>query len=592
TVATVATVALATRRLAILDLSAAGAQPMTSACSDLVLAYNGEIYNHEALRAELEAKGHRYRSRTDTETVLHAYEEWGTDAFRRFNGMFAFAVFDRRSGELVLARDRRGIKPLYYGVQPDRLVFASEMKALLESGAVDAAVDPTALWLFLCLGFVPSPHALCAGVRKLEPGHYLRLKDGAVTVRRFAGQDPIPEPLGGPAAAETLRQALDGAVRRQLMSDVPVGAFLSGGIDSTVIVALAQRYHPKALHTFSIGYLGANGRVAPAAYNDDLAYARQVSEEVGTVHHEVLLDPRADLSALVADLVAQLDEPLVEPVFVSTHFLAQLARAQGVPVVLTGDGADELFGGYRRYAAARRLARYERLPGVERLVPALAAVVKAGAAGENLRGLQRLLGQTPVEQYLTFSTIYQPDQALALLRPELRSGVDTAALARVAADAMPSAGTLADRMAAADLQLWLGEHFNPRLDRITMRHSVEARVPYQDDAVVQAALAVPFGQRTHPSRPKALLLDACGDLIPESVRTRPKRHYQAPSDDWLRVGLGAALAAANDAQDGVSGIFDPASFRASLATGDGAPGSGHRRWALLIASLWGRHYLR
>jgi asparagine synthase (glutamine-hydrolysing) len=391
---------------------------------------------------------------------------------------------------------------------------------------------------------------------------------------------------------EALREALEGAVRRQLMADVPVGAFLSGGLDSTILVALAQRYHPTALHTFSIGYLGADGRLAAEAYNDDLAYARLVSEDIGTVHHEVVIDARAGLAPLVENLVAQLDEPLVEPVFVSTHFLAQLARAHGVPVVLTGDGADELFGGYRRYAAARRLARYERLPGIERLVPSLATLITRGTAGANLRGLRRLLGRPPLEQYLTFSTIYEPHRALELLRPEWRAGVDTGALERVAAAALPPGEALAERMAGADLRLWLGEHFNPRLDRITMRHSVEARVPYQDDAVVRAALSVPFGRRSPPGRPKGLLVDACRDVVPKAVLNRPKRHFQAPSDRWLETGLSETIAAVCEEQRGAGGLFAPGLFETCLATGGSdAPGAGHRRWALVIAALWARRYL-
>jgi asparagine synthase (glutamine-hydrolysing) len=562
---------------------------MISTEGDIVLAYNGEIYNHGDLRAELNALGHTYRSRTDTETVLHAYEAWGLGALHRFNGMFALALLDRRSGELVLAVDRRGIKPLYYAQVGRTLIFASELKALLRARLVPSLVDPTALWLFLCLGFVPAPHCIAVGVRKLKPGEILRFRDGDVTLTSFDPPRRTPDRLPPQVARERLREALDAAVRRQLAADVPVGAFLSGGIDSTLLVALAQQHSWRALHTFSVGYLAASGRITRAAYNDDLMHARQVAERLGTVHHEALVSADDGFGTLLADLVEQLDEPMVEPALVSTHALAQRARSEGVPVVLTGDGADELFGGYPRYFAAQRLALYERLPGLKPMVPLLAGLSKLHALGKSLRQLQFLLGRTRVQQYLTFSTIFSPDQALELIHPELRAAVETLALEQVVSDAMPAAGSLADGMAETDLRLWVAQHFNPRLDRMTMRHSVEARVPFQDDEVVQAAWAVVLSERTRRSRPKAILVEAFRELLPDAVLRRPKRHFQAPRDRWLPLVLNNVLHRVVEEQGVPGAVFTPAAFQEQLRLrGSATPGGSLSTWALVIAAVWTR----
>ncbi len=587
-------VTLATRRLAILDLSAEGSQPMTNETGDLWLAYNGEIYNHQQLRRELERRGHRYRSGTDTETVIHAYEEWGADAFRRFNGMFACALYDQRDERLILARDRRSIKPLYYVWDGESLAFASELKVLLGAGLARPETDPTALWLYLCLGYVPSPYTFVTGVRKLEPGHLLELHRGALRLTPFATPDHQPGALADEhEAVRAVREALEGAVRRQLMSDVPVGVFLSGGLDSTIVASLAARYQKDALHTFSVGYANERGEIEQSSYNDDFFTARAVARDLGTIHHEVTVHNNADLTGLFEQLVYQLDEPMVEPVFTATHVLSQAARSHGVPVVLTGDGADEIFGGYNRYFSARRLAMYRRLPGLRWALPIVESVGGSHEIAHSARELRHLLRSTSdIDGYIRFSSIYHPEQALRLLAPAARAEVDVTALSSIVRAALGPQAPFADQMAHADLVLWVGEHFNPRLDRISMLHSVEARVPFQDDEVVRVGLAIPSHLKSSSHNRKGLLKAAFADCVPARALTRPKRSFKAPGGDWLQGGLRAQLAELVAGDHHLVDLLDQDQVRHHAANmGADTPGQFFAAVALLAAELWTRQYV-
>jgi asparagine synthase (glutamine-hydrolysing) len=586
---------LATRRLAILDLSSESNQPMSNEAGNILLAYNGELYNHLELRHELERCGYQYHSSGDTETIVHSYEEWGVDAFPRFNGMFAFALYDQRTSTLLLARDRCGIKPLYYFWNGSTFAFASELKALLNASVVRPNIDPTALWLFLCLGYVPSPYSIIAGVHKLEPGHYLKLEDGKLQIIRFASlanfrsirQDER-------TTVSIIRESIEQAVKKQLMSDVPVGVFLSGGLDSTIVATLASRYHRESLHTFSVGYTDADGVGAiDSHYNEDFFVARQIAKSLGTIHHEVIVENNTALVSLFERLVAQLDEPMVEPVFMSTHYLSKLARECSVPVVLTGDGADELFGGYDRYFAAQRLAMYKKVPGLRWALPFIETMGRSSQIARSAHELKYLLDHpSAVESYIRASSIYHPDQALKLLAPELRKHVDTQALPRLVKAALGQHTSFVDQMAHADLALWVGEHFNPRLDRISMLHAVEARVPFQDNIVVEAALSVSMDHKSTRSSRKSLLKHAFADIVPELARTRPKRSYQAPGTAWLQGGLRVVYRQLLEGGCHLTGLFDPVQIRAYVSGwGKETPGQVFAVSALLITQLWARHYL-
>jgi asparagine synthase (glutamine-hydrolysing) len=582
------------RRLSIIDLSSAGNQPMINETGDVRIIYNGELYNHPALRRELEAKGHRYCSHSDTETVLHAYEEWGTEAFARFNGMFAFALYDERTNSLILARDRRGIKPLYYSWNGHTLAFASELKALLKADIIQPNIDPTALWLFLCLGYVPSPHCIVAGANKLEPGSFLELREGKIQIVQYAQENSSPDiRVDEHEAIIHVRESIEKAVQRQLMSDVPVGVFLSGGLDSTIIATLASRYHPKPLHTFSVGYAqGADATKADSRYNDDFFFARPAAKNLRTIHHEVLIENGPALTDLFVQLCFQLDEPMVEPVFLSTHYLSQLARRHDVPVILTGDGADELFGGYDRYFAAKRLALYQQIPGLGWLLPFVEGMGSSLELGRSARELRYLLGhRSSVEGYIRFSTIFRPNQALQLLHPALRSEVDIQSLRRLVDLSLDHQTSFADQMGYRDLVLWVGEHFNPRLDRISMLHSVEARVPFQDNEVVDVALSIPMSMKTKRQSRKGLLKKAFADIIPLEARTRPKRSFQAPGMAWLQGGLNDSLQQLISGDTHLSEIFDQVQVRHYASVlGHDTPGQIFSVSALLFMDLWVRQH--
>ncbi len=582
-------------RLSIIDLSPAGNQPMANESGDIWIIYNGELYNHAKLRHELEAKGHRYCSQSDTETVLHAYEEWGTKAFARFNGMFAFALYDKRSNSLILARDRRGIKPLYYYWDTRTLAFASELKALLKTGLIHPIVDPTALWLFLCMGYVPSPYSMATGVRKLEPGCFLELCAGKLRIERYARETNLPDRMQDEhTAVMHVRDSVEQAVQRQLMSDVPVGVFLSGGLDSTIVATLASRYHPEPLHTFSVGYSHAEGaKEIDSRYNDDFLFARQVAESLRTIHHEVIIENSSSLADLFVQLIFQLDEPMVEPVFMSTHYLSKLARECGVPVVLTGDGADELFGGYDRYFVAQQLALYKKIPGLRLALPFIETVGRSWEIGRSAHELKYLLeNPSAVESYIRYSSIYRPDQALKLLSPAVRAHVDTQALPRLIEASLGPELPFVDQMEHADLLLWVGEHFNPRLDRISMLHSVEARVPFQDDDVVKIALSIPTALKSTRNSRKGLLKRAFADIIPTLARTRPKRSFQAPGAAWMMGGLNDIYGQLAEGQSNLIELFDSEQVRKHANTwGRSTPGEVFAVSALLVVDLWARQYL-
>jgi asparagine synthase (glutamine-hydrolysing) len=382
--------------------------------------------------------------------------------------------------------------------------------------------------------------------------------------------------------AETVRNAVESAVRRQLMADVPVGVLLSGGLDSSIVLAVARRHYPGKLHTFSIGYSALDSRSQAAGYNDDLRYARLMAGEHGTEHHEIVVDATEAVSDML-HVMWPLDEPMVEPVFISSYLLCRAAHEAGVPVILTGDGADELFGGYARYFAAERLARLDHVPGARTLARAAALMVPRGQLGDNLANLARLIGRPRLEQYQRYCTNYEPDEALALIRPEVRELVDTSAGEEVLGRALP-AGPLAPAMARGDLVLWIGEHFNPRLDRMSMQHSIEVRVPFKDEEVVAAAAAIPWSRRTRPGMPKAVLKEAIRDLLPPDVMSRPKRYFQAPRDAWLRAAGPLLQDALGECHESNSPLLAPDSHKgfesSRLKAWPGAIGAGPLPWRL------------
>ncbi len=584
-------VGLDSRRLKIIDLSAMGDMPMSNADGSIWLAYNGEIYNHMELRRELEARGCRYRSATDSETVIYAYQEYGLDALSRFNGIFSFALYDQRSHSLVLARDRMGVKPLYYYWDGERLVFGSELKAMLAHPAIDRRVDRQAVDLFLSFGYVPAPYSMIGGIRKLEAGQTLTLEDGAISCRYFwqPRTQPGAERASGAELAARTRTILEEVVQSQMMSDVPVGTLLSGGLDSSIVTALAARNHDGPIDTFSVGFAGKGEILPDPSYNEDLSHAREVAHMLGTRHHEVIVRPSRNLTSLIGQLAEGLDEPVWEGSYISIYLMAEAAREQGVKVLLTGDGGDELFAGYPWYEGYRRLVGYKPF---QPLVGLLHSVAEGHLLDhwpeqqQRIRTVYQMLRADEVGRYRLSHDIFSAAPKHAL---QNSAGVDD-----MVADVllrgllMGSRGSSVDKVGLLDTALWLREHFSQRLDRMTMLNSIEARVPLQDNRLVDFALSLSHRQKMPGGQLKHLLRVGCADLLPPSVISRPKRPFAVPGDWWLQNALSEfaldTLAATNIERWGLlDGRRVEQLARDYILRGQG---SSAQIWALLNLQLW------
>ena len=519
-------VGLAHTRLAIVDV-ARGEQPMANETGDIWVVFNGEIYNHADLRPGLEAQGHRYRTRCDTETILHLYEEQGDRVVESLRGMFAFAIWDRDRQRLLLARDRLGIKPLYYTVSDGELLFASEIKALLAASTSRPAFDEAVLPEFLSTRFVSGEETFFRGVRKLLPGHVLAWSPGAPQRPRRYWQ--LPDPVVGgsaPWSPGDLRERLETAVTSHLMSDVPLGVFLSGGIDSSALAALAARATREPLQTFAVGFAESEA--------NELPYARLVADHIGSTHREVTLTPDAFFDALPHALWHE-DEPMAFSSSVPLFTLARLAR-EHVKVVLTGEGADELFLGYNRYrvtrwntrlgsaywAAVPRGARRAIRDAVHALPPSLARVAR-----RTFLALEPGIRGTYHENFAVFPLSLQQ----RILRRDLLEGHDPYATQAAYFDEAP--GGLLDRIGRAELRSYLLELLMKQ-DQMSMASSIESRVPFLDDRLVEHVVATPGDVKLPGWKTKGLLREAVRDLLPAPILSRRKMGFPVPLGDWLR----------------------------------------------------------
>lgn len=583
-------VGLGSRRLSIIDLSTAGHMPISNETGDVWIVYNGELYNHQSLRETLVARGHVYQSNTDTETIVHAYEEYGLDCLAKFNGMFAFALFDQRLNRVVLARDPMGIKPLYYSIDQDGIVFSSELRGLTPALPMTPEIDPSAISLYLSFGYVPSPHCIFRGVRKLPPGASLVIEANKVHEHLFWSpriRQTTASVAGIDGLVADVRSLVEDAVARQLMSDVPVGVFLSGGLDSSIVTALAQKFHGGRMDTFSVGFEGAASSMDPDdLYNHDLIHAREVAASLGTRHHEIIVPTDGGITEHYLKSLAYIDEPLWETSFVSLNFMSGLAHDHGVKVVLTGDGGDELFAGYPWYFGARRFEQMRRVPFLQHALPFLQAVARNRPLGEKARDLRVRLRQDDVGRYRTNHDIFDVSEKPSML---VGDGHDDPVDAHIR-DLYDRSGaaTWAERLAMADLTLWVREHFNQRVDRMTMMHSIEARVPLQDQTVVEFALGVPLALKLHSGQSKYLLRKAFADILPENVLKRPKRPFSVPTWTWLR-GPMKELTCEMLSQSSVraAGIVDPAATESVVSSFMGGNDRlAFKVWTLLNLHAW------
>ncbi|HZI79403.1 MAG TPA: asparagine synthase (glutamine-hydrolyzing) [Vicinamibacterales bacterium] len=519
-------VGLVHTRLAIVDV-ARGEQPMSNESGDVWVVFNGEIYNHADLRPGLEAAGHRYRTRCDTETIVHLYEEQGEDVVDALRGMFAFAIWDRPRQRLLLARDRLGIKPLYYRVADGELLFASEIKALLAASAERVEFNDAVLPEFLSTRFVSGEETFFRGVRKLLPGHVLTWSPGEPPRTRRYWQLPAPVPAGAAPSSRDLRARLEAAVSSHLMSDVPLGVFLSGGIDSSALAAMAARQSSEPLQTFAVGFAEAEA--------NELPYARLVADHIGATHREVTVTPESFFEALPHALWHE-DEPMAFSSSVPLFLLARLAR-EHVKVVLTGEGADELFLGYNRYRVTNWNARFGRpywaaMPGAARrvirdAVQALPAPL-ARVARRSFLGLEPGIRGVYHENFAVFPLHVQ--QRL-LRRRDLLDGRDPYATQTAYFD--EASGSLLDRIGRAELRSYLLELLMKQ-DQMSMASSIESRVPFLDDRLVEHVVAMPGDVKLPGWTTKVLLREAVRDLLPAPILTRRKMGFPVPLGDWLR----------------------------------------------------------
>jgi asparagine synthase (glutamine-hydrolysing) len=578
--------ALGMRRLAIIDL-VTGEQPAFNEDKSVAVILNGEIYNYRELRAELETRGHNFRSASDTEVLPHLYEEYGDGMIRELNGMFAFALWDSRRRRLLIARDRFGEKPLYWGVFDKTLLFASEPKVLLAHPAVKPSLNLQALRQYLSFDYVPAPLSIYNGINKLPAAHKLTLEDGRVCVERYwqlshKTAEPVPSEQD---AAERLRELLADAVRMRLVSDVPLGVLLSGGVDSSSVAALAVRASSEPVKTFSISF-------AESSF-DESAYARSVAKFLGTDHHEERLS--ANLAAnLVSEIGAWMDEPFSDPSLVPTYLLSRFTRKH-VTVALGGDGGDELFAGYQMYAGLRWAELYKRLPlplragVVEPLIRSLP--VKTKNLSFDYKALRFVTGvkYDAVARHHVWFGSFTPEEQMQLLTPEVLATTDSEiyAQARQIAEACDN-DDLVTRMQSVDTHLYLAEDILTKVDRASMAVSLEVRAPFLDPRVAEFAASLPSNYKLRGHKTKYILKKAVKEMLPSFVTRRSKKGFGVPVAEWLKSKL-RPLARDLLSPERVrrAGVFNP-DYVARLQGEHERGIANHRKllWTLLMFELW------
>ena len=578
---------LAMRRLSIIDLNT-GQQPITNETKDIWVVYNGEIYNFKSVRAELIRRGHKFNTQTDTEVIVHAYEEYGENCVEHLNGMFAIALWDTCRRRLFLARDRVGIKPLYYWAGPDKLVFASELKALILHPDVPRQINLTALDLFLTIEYVPAPHTIYEGIHKLLPGHTLTVENGDVKIRQYWDIPYQPVNQSEAECTETLSGLINEAVKIRLMSDVPLGAFLSGGIDSSTVVGYMSQNMSEPVQTFSIGF-------EDDTY-DEVPYANAVAKHFGTDHHVEVLNP--DIVTLVEQLVPHHDEPFADTSIFPTYLVSKLA-SQNVTVVLSGDGGDELFAGYDTYIAEKLNRYYGRLPGPlrQQLLPKFAEWLPPQPAKKGIiNKIKRMVeggALDPSLQHTRWMMFLNSSEKNSLYRSDLREMLSlnmTAGYFSGYFDRVNRFDSLAQQQ-YVDLKTYLADDILTKVDRMSMAASIEARVPLLDYHIVEFALNLPPHMKLNGSRTKSILRNAVKSLVPDLVLEKPKQGFSIPMKHWLRTSLKPMMfdLLSRDSLK-MHGYFDHQVVSNWIQEHlDGRVNHSHRLWALMVFELWRRN---
>lgn len=580
---------LGMRRLAIIDLSS-GQQPIFNEDRTAAIVLNGEIYNHLELRRELEARGHLFRTHADTEVILHAWEEYGDSCPTYLNGMFAFAIWDERQQRLFIARDRLGKKPLYYYHDGHRLLFASEIKAILQVPGVPRDIDPQALDHFLTFEYIPAPLSIFRAIRKLPQGHWLKLQEGRLEVRRYWSLQYSASPRPEAELAEEFVALLRDAVKIRLMSEVPLGAFLSGGLDSSAVVAMMSQTAASGVKTFSIGFDNAT-------YNE-LPYARAVARHFGSEHYEEIITP--DAVRLTERIVRQLDEPLGDFSVFPTYMVSEMARKH-VTVALSGDGGDELLGGYETYIAERMARRYSRLPRwlrqglIEPVVGLLPPTEKKkGFINKSRRFIEgcRLPADLQHVRWMIFLQEAEKQLLYSQGLQEALAGRDPYDFIRSAFSASGSPVPL-DQQEYVDIVTYLVDDIMVKVDRMSMAVSLECRAPFLDYRVVEFCASLPAHLRLNGKRSKYLLKTALTGILPAEILNRRKEGFSIPIKSWMKEELRPMMLDFLSPQAlQRTGCFEPGHVERLVREHlEGRENHSHRLWALLMFQMWHHEYM-
>ncbi|MED4604136.1 asparagine synthase (glutamine-hydrolyzing) [Paenibacillus validus] len=570
-------IGLGFRRLSIIDLKE-GHQPLANEDDTVWIAFNGEIYNYKYLRDSLQSKGHQFKTHTDTEVIVHLYEEYGEACVEKLRGMFGFVIWDRRKRLLFGARDHFGIKPFYYYHDGSRFLFGSEIKSLLAAG-VERSIHRESLLNYLTFQYVPEPDTMFDGIRKLPPGHTVTVTyDGQMSIRQYWDPMLAPEERSFEDCVEQIRSTLQDSVIHHMQSDVERGCFLSSGIDSTAIATLMRSIEP--IRTFSVGFEGAN---------NETVIARQTANAIDTEHYDKIIT-EADYFATLPKAVWHQDEPVADPSAIALYHVAQLAR-EHVTVVLSGEGADELFGGYRIYNEPNSLAPIERLPhGVKRMLHALARVLPEGFKGRNYL----LRGTTPLEQrFLGNAKIFTEEMKADIVRTDrelLRSYRNPLEVAKVFYDRSKHLDPVS-RMQYIDMNLWLPGDILMKADKMTMAHSLELRVPFLDVELYEVARRIPAKYRIAQGTTKYVFRKAMEGIIPDFILNRPKLGFPVPMRDWMKGPRGQQIVEQIEGS-GIEEYIRLDTVRSMLNAHRSGQGDYARRiWTIYMFALWHTTYI-
>ncbi len=590
---------LAHRRLSIVDLSSAGHQPMVNKRGDKWITFNGEIYNFLELRSELQAKGHQFISNSDTEVILSAYDEWGAECVNRFNGMFAFGIYDTRKKELFIARDHLGIKPLYYAQRGNTFAFASEAKAIFEVPGFSRDIDPDGILSTLLLLWVPEPKTGFKDVAKLPAGHYAYFRNGVLTLTEY-WDVPITEgnikDRGEATYIEELRHLLEQAVDRQMMADVPVGAFLSGGLDSSLIVALMRKADPAAkLSTYTIAFSERDKKME--AMPDDAMYARKVAKVFETDHHEIEIQP--DINEILPKILWHLDDPIADGAAINTYLISKAAKDHGTTVLLNGMGGDEVFGGYRKQLATKMIATYQRVPKILRrgLIEPLVNVTPVAIGGRGIRTVRwakrflRSANMSPLEAFIYGFAYYKPEELREFVQDQfLKSDFhDLYPIRRQYEIAERVKGcSLMQQMTYMDTKIFLASLNLAYSDKATMAASVEGRPPLIDKDLVEFAARLPDKYKINGRIQKYLLKKAAEAYLPNEIIYRPKAPFGTPLRAWMKSGLDKTLIKTFQNKTALHNKFlkHTAPLQMLEQHQSGKADHAHALWGALVLAMW------